>query len=280
MGMEPVTARATAPARSRIDPSARRKESGSGGEESLPDPDSYRGAIIFTMTQRILVVDDDAQIIRLLRSYLEEAGFAVLTARDGDEAMHVIQRERPDLIVLDLMLPGKDGLEITRLLRGDSRLAAIPVLMLTARVEDADRILGLELGADDYLTKPFNPREVVARVRAILRRAGREPAPAHVLESGPLRMDLDRHLLTVGGAPVDLTPAEFSILQALMEYPNRAFTRAELIEKAFGYAYDGMERTLDSHVKNLRKKVEADPAHPRQIETVFGVGYRLREGAE
>jgi two-component system alkaline phosphatase synthesis response regulator PhoP len=231
------------------------------------------------MTQRILVVDDDAQIVRLIRSYLEEAGFAVLTAGDGDSAMHAIRRERPDLIVLDILLPGMNGLDITRTIREDKNLFAIPVLLLTARVEDGDRILGLELGADDYLTKPFNPREVVARVRAILRRAGREPGPAHVLESGPLRMDLDRHALTAAGTPVELTPAEYSILRALMEYPNRAFTRAELIEKAFGFAYDGLERTLDSHVKNLRKKVEIDPAHPRLIETVFGVGYRLREDA-
>ncbi len=229
------------------------------------------------MTQRILIVDDDAQIIRLIRSYLEEAGFSVLTADDGDTALHAIRQDRPDLVVLDIMLPGMDGLELTRTLRGDKHLSAIPILLLTARVDDADRILGLELGADDYLTKPFNPREVVARVRAILRRVGREPEPAHIMESGPLRMDMDRHVLAVGGSPVELTPAEYSILQALMEYPNRAFTRAELIEKAFGFAYDGLERTLDSHVKNLRKKVETDPAQPRLIETVFGVGYRLRE---
>jgi len=231
------------------------------------------------MAKRILVVDDDAQIIRLIRSYLEAAGFVVLTARDGDSAMHTIQRERPDLIVLDIVLPGPDGLAITRWLREDKHLAAIPVLLLTARVDDTDRILGLELGADDYLTKPFNPREVVARVRAILRRTGRESPPSPILESGKLRLDLDRHLLTVNGSPVELTPAEYSILQTLMEYPNRAFTRAELIEKAFGFAYDGLERTLDSHMKNLRKKVETGSAPVRHIETVFGVGYRLREDA-
>jgi DNA-binding response OmpR family regulator len=230
------------------------------------------------MAQRILVVDDDPQIIRLIRSYLETAGFAVLTARDGGGAMHAIRRERPDLVVLDIMLPGIDGLEIVRELRRDPGLAAVPVLLLTARVEDADRILGLELGADDYLTKPFNPREVVARARAILRRAGKPAVPARVLESGPLRVDLDGHAAAVRGEPVELTPAEFSILQALLEDPNRAFTRAELIERAFGFTYEGLERTLDSHIKNLRKKVEADPARPRLIETVFGVGYRLREG--
>jgi two-component system alkaline phosphatase synthesis response regulator PhoP len=231
------------------------------------------------MTQRILVVDDDPQIIRLIRSYLEAAGFTVLTARDGTAALHAIRSERPDLVVLDIGLPKTDGLEIIRILRQDPDLAAVPVLLLTARVEDSDRILGLELGADDYLTKPFNPREVTARVRAVLRRTGRPPAPVRVLESGPLRMDLDGHTVAVHGNPVELTPAEFSLLRTLMGYPNRAFTRAELIEKAFGFTYEALERTLDSHIKNLRKKVEADPAHPRLIETVFGVGYRFREGA-
>ncbi len=228
------------------------------------------------MAQRILVVDDDKQIVRLLKSYLEQSGFAVLAAYDGESAMHAVRAERPDLIVLDLMLPGPDGWEITRWARADENLAGIPILMLTARVEDADKIVGLELGADDYLTKPFNPREVLARVRAILRRAGGTVSLPHLLETGNLRLDLDNYTLTVDGEPADVTPTEFALLRALMANPNHAFTRSELIERALGYSYEGLERTLDSHIKNLRRKVEADPAQPRYIETVFGVGYRLR----
>ncbi len=224
------------------------------------------------MPQRILVVDDDKQIIRLLQSYLDKAGFTVLTAYDGETALRVIRHELPDLIVLDLMLPGRDGWEITRTLRADERLAGIPILMLTARVEDTDKILGLELGADDYMAKPFNPREVVARVRAILRRANHALKTPRILSSGPLQLDMERHLVRLQGEIVDTTPTEFEILRVLMENPEHAFTRGELIEQALGYAYEGMERTLDSHIKNLRKKIGQE-----FIETVFGVGYRFRE---
>ena len=232
------------------------------------------------MTHRILIVDDDKHIVRLLKAYLEQAGMATLTAYDGEEAQRVIRRERPDLIVLDLMLPGRDGWDITRWMRGDQQLASIPILMLTARVEDVDKILGLELGADDYLTKPFNPREVVARVRAILRRAGGGVSASSILQIGALRLDVDQHTLSVSGEPVEVTPTEFALLKTLMEHPNHAFTRAELLEKALGYAYEGLDRTLDSHIKNLRKKIEPDASHPRYLETVFGVGYRMREGGE
>ncbi|MBP7694820.1 MAG: response regulator transcription factor [Anaerolineales bacterium] len=230
------------------------------------------------MAQRILVVDDDKQIVRLVSSYLEQAGYVVLTAGDGETAMHALKRERPDLVVLDLMLPKRDGWEITRRLRADANLAATPLLMLTARIADEDKLAGLELGADDYLTKPFNPREVVARVRALLRRAGSAPAGPHILQVGGLQLDVDAHALRVAGAAVELTPTEFALLRTLLETPNHAFTRSELIEKALGYTYEGFERTLDSHIKNLRRKIEVDPAQPRYIETVFGVGYRLREG--
>lgn len=229
------------------------------------------------MAQRILVVDDDRKITRVIQSYLEQAGMIVLVAHDGDSAIHHIKRERPDLIVLDLMLPGKSGWEVIAWLRSDAHLAATPVLMLTARVEDADKIHGLELGADDYVTKPFNPLELVARVKAILRRVRAELSAPHILESGGLRLDLDGHTLLRDGEPVELTPTEFALLRTLMQYPNRSFTRDELIEHALGYAYEGMGRTLDSHIKNLRKKIEADPSAPRWIETVFGVGYRFRE---
>lgn len=228
------------------------------------------------MGQRILVVDDDKQIVRLVKTYLEEAEYQVLAAYDGEDALRVIRHERPDLIVLDIQLPKHDGWEITRRLRSDEQLAAIPILMLTARVEDMDKILGLELGADDYLTKPFNPREVVARVRAILRRAGAPPPLARILQHGALRLDLNQHLLTLDGAAIELTPTEFALLKTFMENPRHAFTRSELIEKSMGYAYEGLDRTLDSHIKNLRKKIEADLSAPRYIETVFGVGYRLR----
>ena len=232
------------------------------------------------MGHRILVVDDDRKIVRLVRTYLEQAGMTVFTAYDGEEAMHAIRRERPDLIVLDLMLPERDGWDITRRLRADEHLANTPILMLTARVEDADRILGFELGADDYLTKPFNPQEVVARVRAILRRAAGTLSPAHILDVGDLRLDVDDHTVSLEGQPVDVTPTEYALLLALMKRPDHTYTRAELIEEALGYAYEGMERTLDSHIKNLRKKLNDDPVQPRYIETVFGVGYRLREKSE
>lgn len=229
------------------------------------------------MAVRILVVDDDKQIVRLVKTYLEESGYTVLTAFEGEDALRVVRYERPDLVVLDIQLPKLDGWEITRRMRSDEALSAIPILMLTARVEDMDKILGLELGADDYLTKPFNPREVVARVRAILRRV-QTPAPlARILQHGGLRLDLDQHRLTLDGQEVELTPTEFALLKTFMENPRHAFTRSELIEKSIGYAYEGLDRTLDSHIKNLRKKIEADVSEPRYIETVFGVGYRLRE---
>ncbi|MBI5034376.1 MAG: response regulator transcription factor [Chloroflexi bacterium] len=232
------------------------------------------------MSHRILVVDDDKQIVRLVQAYLEKAGYIILTAFDGDEAMRIIRRERPALIVLDLMLPKKDGYEITKWLRADSSLAATPILMLTARIEDTDKILGLELGADDYLTKPFNPREVVARVRAILRRTSSAPSTPHILQIRGLQLDVDRHAVTIDGRAIETTPTEFAVLRTLMENPMRAFTRGELIEKALGYTYEGLERTLDSHIKNLRKKIEQDPSTPEYIETVFGVGYRINDAPE
>ena len=229
------------------------------------------------MTQRVLVVDDDKEIVRLMRAYLERAGYQALAAYDGESALHVLRREHPDLVVLDLMLPDRDGWDITRLVRSDAALARTPIIMLTARVEDADKIVGLELGADDYVTKPFNPREVVARVRSVLRRSGSsgELAQRRVLQVASLLMDLDRHEVMLDGRTLDLTPTEFALLRALMENPGYAFTRMELIEQGLGYEYEGLERTLDSHIKNLRKKIEADPGQPTYIQTVYGVGYRL-----
>jgi two-component system, OmpR family, alkaline phosphatase synthesis response regulator PhoP len=228
------------------------------------------------MMSRVLVVDDDKQIVRLVQAYLERAGYQVLTAYDGETALHAIRRERPDLVVLDLMLPDRDGWEITRIVRGEAGLGTLPIIMLTARVEDTDKIVGLELGADDYIAKPFNPQEVVARVRAVLRRVGGAPPAPQVIQVGGLRMDLDRHEVTLDGVPVELTPTEFDLLKVLLEQRGHAFTRLELVEKGLGYSYEGMERTIDSHIKNLRRKIEADPAYPTYIETVYGVGYRLK----
>lgn len=226
--------------------------------------------------RRILVVDDDRQVVRLIRAYLEQAGFEVLAAHDGDTAVHVIRRERPDLLLLDLMLPGKDGWAITRLVRGDPALAHIPIIMLTARVDDTDKIVGLELGADDYVTKPYNPREVVARVRARLRQP--EVAPPQTLRAGSLEMDVRRREVRVGERAVELTPTEFTLLQVLMEQAGYVLTRGELMRLGLGVDYEGVERTLDSHIRNLRQKIEPDPANPVFIQTVYGVGYRLAEG--
>lgn len=228
------------------------------------------------MSHRILVVDDDRQIARLVQSYLQQSGFTVLTAYDGEEALHAMRREKPDLVVLDLNLPKRDGLDVTRIVRSDEALAAIPILMLTARVEDVDKLIGLELGADDYLTKPFNPPEVVARVKAILRRSGGALKPAAIVQVRGLRLDLEKHTATIDDRPLDLTPTEFDVLRVMLQNPDRAFTRGELIEKTVGYGYEGLERTVDSHIKNLRKKIEVDPAKPEYLETVFGVGYRLK----
>lgn len=229
-----------------------------------------------TSTQRILVVDDDREIVRLVRAYLEQGGYQVIVAYDGEAALHILRHDRPNLLVLDLMLPDRDGWDITRQVRSDPNLAHIPIIMLTARVEDTDKIIGLELGADDYVTKPFNPREVVARVRSVLRRvAGSASDKSTVLQIGALRMDLYRREVVLDNAPVDLTPTEFALLSTLMENPGYAFTRAELIERALGYEYESLERSLDSHIKNLRKKIEADPREPVYIQTVYGVGYRM-----
>ncbi len=224
------------------------------------------------MAQTILVVDDEPHIVRLVRAYLEEAGFRVVTASDGQEALYVARHEKPDLVVLDVLMPRMDGLEFTRHIR---RERDIPIIMLTARAEETDRIVGLELGADDYVTKPFSPKEVVARVRAVLRRIQPQPTPSAVLETGPITLDRDTHTVTVSGQPVELTLTEFSILETLMTTPGRVFSRAELLEAAQGIAFEAYERTVDVHVKNLRRKLEPDPAHPRYILTVRGVGYRL-----
>ncbi|GIV89237.1 MAG: DNA-binding response regulator [Chloroflexus sp.] len=222
----------------------------------------------------VLVVDDDPGIVRLVRSYLEQAGFRVASAFDGATARRLIRQERPDLVILDLMLPDEDGFDIARSLRSDPATATLPIIMLTARIDDTDRIVGLELGADDYIVKPFNPREVVARVKAVLRRVSGGTV-RNRLEQGSLVLDLDGHQAWLGGNELELTPTEFALLSLFMHYPGHAFTRAELLEQGLGYAATGLERTIDSHIKNLRKKLEHDPTAP-VIETVYGIGYRLR----
>ena len=229
--------------------------------------------------ERILVVDDDREIARLLRGYLEQAGYGVQVAYDGVTALAMVREARPDVLLLDLMLPDMDGWAVTRRIRSDSTLAATPIIMLTARVEDTDKILGLELGADDYVTKPFNPREVLARVRALLRRQQRtqESQAAPALQIGALRLDPTRYEVTLAGAPLEVTRTEFNLLHTLMKNPGYVFTRSELIESALGYTYESIERTLDSHIKNLRRKVGDNPKEPVYIHTVYGVGYRMAD---
>jgi DNA-binding response OmpR family regulator len=226
------------------------------------------------MTQTILVVDDEPEIVRLVRSYLEQDGYRVVTAYNGEEALYAARHEKPDLVVLDVLMPKMDGLEFTRRVR---REQDVPIIMLTARAEETDRIVGLEMGADDYVTKPFSPREVVARVRAVLRRA--QPSEARelppVLRVGPIKLDRATHIVTVDGEPADLTPTEFDVLDTLMSMPGRVYSRAEILEAVQGVAFEAYERTVDAHVKNLRKKIEPDAADPTYILTVRGVGYRL-----
>jgi two-component system, OmpR family, alkaline phosphatase synthesis response regulator PhoP len=222
---------------------------------------------------RILVVDDEPKIVQLVRDYLERAGFAVSTARDGNEALMRAHSERPDLIVLDLGLPGLDGLEVTRRLRRDS---GVPIIMLTARHEETDKVVGLELGADDYVTKPFSPRELEARVRAVLRRQA-PAADAEVIRAGDLTLDLPRLRTEVAGRSVPMTATEFQLLTALARQPGRVFTRAQLLDAIHGVAFESYERAIDAHVKNIRRKIEPDPRTPRYLLTVYGVGYRLTD---
>lgn len=221
----------------------------------------------------ILVVDDAPDIRRLTSDYLTHAGFRVLTAGTVEAALRIARTERPDLLVLDLGLPDGDGLDVARAIR---RTSSTPIVMLTARTDEADTIVGLELGADDYVTKPFSPRELVARIRAVLRRADATPAE-DLLGVGDLELDLGRMLVTVAGRKVDLTPTEFQLLAAMARQPGRVFTRAQLLDAVHGVAFESYERAIDAHVKNIRRKVEPEPRAPRYLLTVFGVGYRLAD---
>ena len=224
------------------------------------------------MPKTVMIVDDEERLTALLKTYMEQAGYRAVLASTGREALFLARQEHPDLIVLDVMMPEMDGLEF---LRQHRREADTPIVLLTARVEDSDKVLGLELGADDYVTKPFSPRELTARVRAVLRRAGQSPPEAALLRAADVTLDLAGHSTRVGPRPVDLTPSEFELLAALMAAPGRAFSRLELLDRIQGTTYEGYERTIDVHIKNLRAKLEPETSKPRYIETVYGVGYRF-----
>ena len=225
------------------------------------------------MSQKsVLIVDDDVKLVELLELYFQKDGFTVYTANDGLTALKVARDKNPDILVLDLMLPGMDGWDICRTLRRDSE---VPILMLTARDEESDRLIGLEIGADDYVTKPFSPKEVVARVKAILRRtkgAAIKPAQVHI---GDVVMNLEQYQVTKGGHPIELTPTEFKILELLATNPGRVFSRLQIVEQTQGYSFEGYERTIDAHVKNLRRKIENNSKEPEFIQTVYGVGYKM-----
>jgi two-component system alkaline phosphatase synthesis response regulator PhoP len=233
-----------------------------------------------TATRTILVVDDEPGIVTVVRDYLDRAGFRVLTAEDGLTALRLVRQARPSLLVLDLMLPGLDGLDVTRALRLDPATHALPIIMLTARVEESDRLIGLELGADDYLTKPFSPRELVARVRAVLRRAGGERLYSGVIQAGNLTIDLERRSVRCDGGAVELTATEFDLLAVLAREPGRSFTRAQLVDRVYDVSFDGYERTVDAHIKNLRRKIEPDPRNPQYLLTIYGVGYKFADPAD
>jgi two-component system alkaline phosphatase synthesis response regulator PhoP len=222
----------------------------------------------------VLVVEDEPQIAQIVRDYLLHAGFSVVTAADGAEALTLTRQRKPDLIVLDLGLPHLDGLDVARRLRRDTD---IPIIMLTARVEESDRLIGLEVGADDYVTKPFSPRELVARVRAVLRRVEPGAAPTDTLRRADLLIELQKMSVSRDGAPIDLTPTEFQLLAALARQPGRVFTRAQLLDAVRGTEVDSFERAIDAHIKNIRRKLEVDSRSPRYLLTVYGVGYKFAE---
>lgn len=225
------------------------------------------------MAKTIMVVDDEMRLVSVVEAYLEQEGFQVVTANNGREALFVARENKPDLIILDVMMPEMDGYEFMRHYRKEQDT---PIILLTAKVEDDDKVIGLELGADDYITKPFRPRELIARIRAVLRRMGRTQPKAQVLRAGSITLDRQAHFVKVDEEYIDLTPSEFDLLATLMSSPGRAFSRLELLDRIQGTAYEGYERTIDVHIKNLRAKIEPNSEDPQYIETVYGVGYRLR----
>ncbi|MCP4358642.1 MAG: response regulator transcription factor [Chloroflexi bacterium] len=226
------------------------------------------------MNELILVVDDEPKIVKLARDYLEKSGYQVMSAADGHTAVATARREKPDLIILDLNLPGLDGLDVCRTLRRESD---VPIIMLTARVDETDRLIGLELGADDYIVKPFSPRELVARVRAVLRRVQGDLHQPGIIRAGDLEIDLQGHRVQRGEETIRLTPLEFNLLTLLAQHPGQTFSRERLLEKLHGYAHDGYDRSIDAHIKNLRRKLEPHPTTPIYILTVYGIGYQFSD---
>ncbi len=226
------------------------------------------------MAKRILVVDDEKKIVEIVKAYLEREGFKVTTAYNGRAALDSTRRQHPDLIVLDLMLPEISGFDVCRALRKESD---VPIIMLTARDETTDKIVGLELGADDYVTKPFDPKELVSRIKAVLRRSQGQIVARNTLHIADLEIDVSKRLVKRGEDVIELTPIEFDLLKAMAEHPGQVFTRLQFLDRVQGEAYEGYDRTIDSHIKNLRKKIEPNPERPRYIITVYGVGYKLEE---
>ncbi len=224
------------------------------------------------MSKKVLVVDDDVKTVELVKLYLNRDGYKVLVAYDGVEALRLARESHPDLVVLDIMLPGKDGLEVARTLRNESE---IPIIMLTARTTEDDKLTGLDLGADDYVTKPFSPKELAARVRAVLRRLPDEIRGPTEIEQGGLTLNFLKRQASLDGKVLNLTPVEFKLLGVLVREPERVFSRAQLIEKVFGYDFEGFDRTVDVHILNLRRKLEPESSHPRYIRTVYGAGYKF-----
>jgi len=224
------------------------------------------------MPEKILLFDDESKITRTLKLYLEQAGYKTVSVQDGALAMPAFHHERPDLVILDILLPHQDGWEICRQIRSTS---SVPIIMLTAQGEETDRIVGLELGADDYIAKPFSPREVVARVRAVFRRTQGQVQPPRMLEAGPVTLSIEQHAAAINGTAVELTPIEFDLLATLLQHPGQVFTRLQLLENTQDAAYEGYERAIDQHIKNLRAKLGDDARSPRYILTVYGVGYKF-----
>ena len=228
------------------------------------------------MPKKILIADDEKKLVAILKGYLEQAGFAVATAYDGKQTMTVFRHEKPSLVLLDLNMPEMDGLDVCRAIRKESN---VPIIMVTARVEEMDKLIGLEIGADDYITKPFSPREVVVRLRVVLRRTEGETMRPETMSAGELTIDLGKHSATLKGKSLELTPTEFDLLVVMMQNPGRAFTRLQLLDQVQGAAFEGYERTIDAHIKNLRQKIEQEPRNPRYVLTVFGIGYKFSEDA-
>ena len=227
------------------------------------------------LMKKIFVVDDEPQILKVLKAFLENAGYQVIISMDGRTALSIFREEKPDFVILDLNLPGMDGLEVCRAIRKDS---TVPILMLTARSEEADKLIGLELGADDYIVKPFSPREIVARIRTIFRRTNVDPIKSEIVHVGNLNIDLEKHTVRLADRYIDLTPTEFEILLTLARQPQRVFSRMQIMENAQGVVFEGYDRTIDAHIKNIRIKMEPDPRKPIYIQTVFGMGYKLEMG--